>query len=157
MSGSTATKEYSRALTKSVVFDCKATEWHEWSAKFLAVADVHGYKGVLLRTDKSCPTSQVTKSSEEERILKANKEAYGNLVLSCSGTAFGAVDSAKTTNHPRGDARLAWLNFCQRFEAVDNSTKVDLRGEFGKCFLQAKKNPDEWLMNWTGYTNASFR
>ena len=55
------------------------------------------------------------------------------------------MDSAKTTNHPRGDARLAWLNLCRRFEAVDNSTKVELRGEFGKCFLQAKKNPDEWF------------
>ena len=77
------------------------------------------------------------------RILKANKEAYGNLVLTSSETAFGALDSAKTTNHSRGDARLAWLNLCQCFEAVDNSTKVELRGEFGKCFLRVKKNPDE--------------
>ena len=128
-----------------MVFDSKATEWHEWSAKFLAVADEHGYKGVLLGTETTCPTNQVTKSTEEERVLKANKEAYGNLVLSCSGTAFRAVDSAKTTIHPRGDARLAWLNLCQRFEAVDNSTKVEHRGEHGKCLLQAKKNPDEWF------------
>lgn len=70
MSGSTANKEYSRALTKSVVFDSKATKWRDWSAKFLAVADVHGYKGVLLGTKMACPTSQVTKSTEEEKISK---------------------------------------------------------------------------------------
>jgi hypothetical protein len=145
MSGSTATKEYSRALSKAVVFDGKTSKWREWSAKFLAIADVHGYERVLLGEEIPVPANQATLTVEEERILKANKEAYSNLVLSCSGTAFGAVDSGKTKDHPRGDARLAWTNLCACFEATDNSTKVELKGEFGKYVLMGKKNPDKWF------------
>jgi hypothetical protein len=145
MSGPTATNEYSRSLTKSVVFEGKTANWREWSAKFLAVADVHGYEDVLLGVEKPVSSTTLTRSPDEERIFKANKEAYGNLVLSCTGTAFGAVDSAKTADHPRGDAALAWKNLCARFEAVDNSTKVELKGEFGRSVLHTKKNPDEWF------------
>jgi hypothetical protein len=145
MSGSTATKEYNRSLTKSVVFDGKAADWSHWSDKFLSVAYVNGYEGVLLGDEKPVPATQVTKTKEEERVFKANKEAYANLVLSCSGTAYGAVSSAKTKDHPRGDAGVAWKNLCDRFEAVDNSTKVELKGEFEKCALQSRKNPDQWF------------
>jgi len=112
MSGSTATKEYNRSLTKSVVFDGKAADWSHWSDKFLSVAYVNGYEGVLLGDEKPVPATQVTKTKEEERVFKANKEAYANLVLSCSGTAYGAVSSAKTKDHPRGDAGVTWKNLC---------------------------------------------
>jgi hypothetical protein len=66
MSGSMATKEYNQSLTKTVVFEGKMSKWREWGTKFLAVADVNGYEAVLLGDEKPVPTSQITKTAEEE-------------------------------------------------------------------------------------------
>ena len=106
------TNDYDAELMKISFFDGRNSKWREWSSKFLVIAATRGYREVLLGKESAPPGRKTTLTVEEARIKKANTDAYNSLILACTGTAFGAVDSAKTKEQPEGDAKLAWSHLC---------------------------------------------
>ncbi len=94
-------------------------EWREWSAKFLAKANLQGFKGILLG-DIPVPPENIENRMQKEIAREYNMYAYSSLILCCTGVPFSIVDGAKTVELPSGDARLAW-------EALKVSSKQSFR------------------------------
>jgi hypothetical protein len=80
-------------------------------------------------------------------LRTSNILAYALLSMSITEvTAYGAVESAKTTRLPSGDARLAWLNLERLFKPKNDVDKYELRKKFSKSEFRAEgMNPDVWF------------
>lgn len=74
---------------------------------------------------------------------KANDHIYGSLVqLSYDMTFFLAIEKAKMSDLPDGDAHQAWLNLIDRYAPTTITSEVDLRREFTGSTL-GTQTPDE--------------
>ncbi len=120
-------------------YDGKEERWRNWSAKYMARAQILGYKKYLEgRLDVN--TGNLSAYTE------MNTYTYGDLILNTDGVAFSIVEMSKTEEFPEGDARKAWLQLKERFEAETYTTKVQLKREFAGCRPQRGQDPDMWLM-----------
>ncbi len=57
--------------------------WNEWSAKFMARADMLGYLQVLIKDGVALPDIKEELSEEAEYYRECNKMAYNQLILCC--------------------------------------------------------------------------
>ncbi len=112
---------------KILPFDGKDAEWREWIAKFLARANLHGYKDMLLGNMKVPHEGKETLNENEAVAKECNLCAYSNLILSCRGVPFSIVDGAKTKAQPNGDARIAWVVLKERYQIENATSKVELK------------------------------
>ena len=123
-----------------------------WAKKFLSMASVRNYKGILLGIDEvPDSTRDLDDTKEEDAVLaenrKANISAYNDLVLACFGDiGFSIVDEAVIDELPDGDACLAWKNLEKKFQPSSSANKVQLRKQFNSSKLSdVLKDPDEWI------------
>jgi hypothetical protein len=136
-----------RRSSKIVKFNPESgDDYGIWEIKFTALATIKNYDGVLDGTDKVPIDTKVTTDAEELRLRKANRIAYGQLILSCEGDAFPYVRDARTTGLPKGDARLAWISLQSKYAPKEKADRVDKIGEFTKCGLEEPgEDPDKWF------------
>ncbi len=131
---------------KIIPFDGKDKEWREWSAKFLARENLHGYKDVLLGNMKVPPEEKESLKDSEALARECNLCAYSNLILSCKGVPFSIVDGAKTKALPNGDARIAWIALKERYQVENATSKVELKRQFNELVMTDGQEPDDWFM-----------
>ena len=132
-----------------IPFDGEQKSWRMWSRKFLARADLRGYKGLLLGLEKPPKHDELTTDKEKIKLRAYNKLAYGELLLACQDeVSFGAVDEAITEELPGGDAAKAWANLVAKYEPTTSGNLVLLKKEFVTTRLElAEQDPDEWIAN----------
>ncbi len=134
---------------RTLPFDGNEQSWHEWSAKFIARADMLGLLPALTQDNRS-PTKGKEESSEESEDgydkHEYNKTAYNQLILCCEGRAFNIVNNAKSEKYPRGDAALAWENLKRRYQIETAAGKMELKLKFASSRLRRDQDPDEWLL-----------
>ncbi len=122
-------------------------EWREWSAKFLAKANLQGFNGILLGDVPVPPENIENRIQKDEIAREYNMYAYSSLILCCTGVPFSIVDGAKTVELPSGDARLAWEALKEGYQVETTASKVDLKRQFAESKLSYGQDPDEWMMN----------
>jgi len=139
---------------KLVPFSGKKEDWHKWSKKFLARAEIKNYINVLLGDNDVPPAGEEIDEETEEgalqmKAMKANQLAYGKLILCCEDdVSFGVVDAACTVTLPRGSAAKAWRDLSAKFEPRTVAAKVSLKREFKNCILNdPTMDPNEWVSN----------
>ncbi len=127
-------------------FNGNEQSWHEWSAKFMARADMLGYSEALME-DSASPRPRKKKSGDEDGLeVEYNKAAYNQLILCCEGRAFNIVNNAKSEKYPRGDAALAWTSLKRRYQIETAAGKMELKQKFANSKLRRGQDPDEWLL-----------
>ncbi len=131
---------------KIIPFDGKDGDWREWSAKFLAKANLHGYKDVLLGNIKVPPEKKETLRENEAMAREFNMNAYSNLILSCKGVPFSIVEGTVSKDMPSGDARLAWQRLKDRYQVENMASLVELKREFTQLSLKLNQDPDCWFL-----------
>ena len=143
--------EKSGEVIRLIKFDGEESNWHEWSVKTLSLSKIKGFRLVYASDTKPCSdTTYATYATDaEKKIYEANDKAYQQLIMSCTGIAFGLVTQAKTAQLIDGDAFLALKNLCDRgYAPHETSDLIQLSGEFSKCNLESttKSDPDEWFI-----------
>ena len=118
---STANQDELKAI-KVLKFTGKESEWDHWSEKFVALARVRGFAGILLGTEqtpnadkaidrkKNDGSYELTEAErkEKKRLRQANGNVYINLQLSCEELPYDLVSLAKTDELPDGCTRKTW-------------------------------------------------
>ncbi len=99
-----------------------------------------GYR-TYLESKEVVPENEITNYKE------INTYAYGDMILNTDGVAFAIVETSKTEDFPEGDARKAWTQLKERFEAETYTTKVQLKRELAGCRLKRGQDPEVWLMD----------
>ena len=127
-----------------IAFTGKAKDYRMWARKFISLASIKGYKGVI--TGKEYPPGHLvdiadTKEGKSQlELRKQNKRGYSELLLSVSDkVTFGLIDGSRTTDQPEGCLMTAWKKLEQHFVPKTNATMVKLVKEFGQRSLKDKK------------------
>ena len=77
----------------------------------------------ILRHDKVLKDTEADK--EIEKLQKANKKAYCELILACEGLiAFNIVKKCTTDNLPKGNPFQAWNKLKIRFDMQTSNEKL---------------------------------
>ncbi len=74
---------------KLLCYDGKEEHWRKWSAKFLARAEIMGYRAYL-ENKEDIPENEIMNYKE------INTYAYSDLILNTDGVAFSIVETSKT-------------------------------------------------------------
>ena len=118
---------------KTLRFDGNRKKWREWKGRFLALAQMKGYKPILLDQiqvppDSLClpdaPTDNQTLAQINARQL--NNLAYCTLLTICTDISYELVETAVTDENPDGHAGIAWAALVHQFEPVSNICLIDL-------------------------------
>ncbi len=134
-------------------FDGNEQAWYEWSAKFVARADMLGLLAALTQEDtfpikgKEGIRDASEDDDDESYKCERNEAAYNQLILCCEGRAFSIVNNAKSNRYPKGDAALAWANLKRRFQVETAAGKMELKTKFANMKLKSGQNPDDWLLD----------
>jgi hypothetical protein len=137
-------------MIKLIGFSGKVDDWCKWSMKFLARANYKKYHDVLLG-DVAVPENdmELDLATEEGLAFKkardANKVAYSKLLMCCDDdVSFAIIDTACTTELPRGCAKTAWQGIVDKFEPKTSASMVKLRRQFAECVLDdPTRHPEE--------------
>ena len=142
-----------------IAFSGKQADWTVWEEKFLAKANIRGYKKLLLGTeiapkdgDEYDETTAI--GLENKRMREANEAAYTDLILSIDGTnasgrvAFNLVRLSKNIDHADGDAKMAWARLRNKYATKSAPSLMALKKEFTNSRLtNRKEDPDIWIGN----------
>ena len=147
---------------RRVKFSGDQDDWRVWQAQFMALAFHKGYQEVLTGEVECPPAAKklvAGKDDAEDLLIKArrmNGAAYSALVLSSvDDVFFNAVDEAKTSALPNGDAFAAWNNLLDRYEPKTALVEVELRREFARSKLADDvTNPDTFFFKLKESGNA---
>jgi len=143
-----------KSSRRLVPFSGEHKDWIMWSRKFLASSSISSrdYKGILAGTETPPADSEnldLTKDEDKikNRLRKANIRAYSDLLNSMEKMEiFGIVDSARSTELPEGDSRMAWKALVAKFEPKTAAEKVRMNREFTMCKMKGgNSDPDIWL------------
>jgi hypothetical protein len=130
--------------TRFVQFKNVKSEYKEWRAKTMAIANSKGCDHVLKKLPEGLLTSKEVQkegvTEAEKKLYQANADAYNILVMSTTGVSFGSVDHAK-------DAFTAMTKLDMKWAPVDSNSLTQLQKDFTNCTLKnTKKDPDEWFI-----------
>ena len=135
-----------------ISFRGKAKDYRMWARKFISLASIKGYKGVMTGKEKPpghlVDINESTKDRKEKlRLRDMNERGYSELLLSVSDeVTFRIIDGARSTDLPEGCLMTAWNKIERKFVPKTNATMVKLVKEFGEMSLaDVKKDPDEWI------------
>ena len=142
-----------------IAFSGRQADWTVWEEKFLAKANIRGYKKLLLGTeiapkdgDEYDETTAI--GLENKRMREANEAAYTDLILSIDGTsasgrvAFNLVRLSKNIDHADGDAKMAWARLRNKYATKSAPSLMALKKEFTNSRLtNRKEDPDIWIGN----------
>ena len=89
--------EKSGEVIRLIKFDGEGSNLHEWSVKTLSLSKIMGFRLVYASDTKPCSdTTYATSATDaEKKIYEANDKAYQQLIMSCTGIAFGFGESSK--------------------------------------------------------------
>ena len=133
-------------VIRTIPFDGKHVSWHMWSRRFLAKAQASRTRDVLLGKVGIPKDAETLSTDESKEARKANVQVYTELLLSCvEEVCFGCVDTAKTTDNPEGDSKLAWQNLLDKYESKSETTKVELKRQYHASKLEKNCDPDVWI------------
>ena len=132
---------FGEASIKVIPFTGNKRDWPIWSEKFLARADIKGYKDVLLgevvvKTDlefSEIKETEVSEKQQAEGLRKLNKDAHIDLLLFISTehemgrVAFQIIHTSKTKELARGDTRAAWRHLEAKFESKRAPSRLILK------------------------------
>lgn len=149
---------FGEASIKVIPFTGNKRDWPIWSEKFLARADIKGYRDILLgevvvKTDfEFAEIVDEDEKHKAEAIRRLNKDAYIDLLLSI-GTehetgrvAFQIIRTSKTKELSSGDARAAWLRLESKFESKRAPNRLLLKEKFMNMKLKnPRADPDVWI------------
>ena len=156
---STVNQDELKAI-KVLKFTGKESEWDHWSEKFIALARLRGFAGILLGTEqapnadeeidrkKSDGSYELTDAErkEKKRLRQANGNAYINLQLSCEELPYDLVSLAKTEELPDGCARDAWERLTSEYDLTEGEDKITLLSMFQQNQLEdVRTNITVWL------------
>jgi hypothetical protein len=80
------------------------------------------------------------------KLTEQNATAFSKLSVSTKGRSHVAVQGGKTTKHPSGYARKAWLNLKTLRNPINDLEKFNLQQKFNRSKLKAEgTNPDDWF------------
>ena len=99
------------------------------ATKFRSAATLRDYSMILVEKDP-----KITKynkvlidteaDKEKEKLCKANKKAYCELILACQGSiAFNIKRKCTTDDLPTGNTFLAWNKLKERFDLQTSNEK----------------------------------
>ena len=134
-----------------IPFSGDEEKWNEWKSKFLVKAKSGGYKKVLLGEEEAPDEGTAGfdvdfLNDEEKRLYKANEDGFDALTLACEGVAHELIASARTSKHPDGDAREAWLMLSNTYEDDTMATRIALKARFDTCCMKDDTaHPKEWV------------
>jgi hypothetical protein len=75
------------------------------------------------------------------------QQLFSMLSLSTKGRSHVAVQGGKTTKHPSGYAREAWLNLTTLNNPINDLETFNLQRKFNRSELKAEgTNPDDWFL-----------
>lgn len=137
----------SETTVKVISFSGEKSDWRMWSKRFTALATAKGYKDVLLglETVPSESTTINTSTDNEkqlQRAKKANEKAYADLLLACTDpSSFRVIEAACTTDLPSGSANEAWKGLIDLYKPKDQTTQVEVLGDFQKLHLADNEKP----------------
>ena len=145
-----------------IEFSGKKDHWKVWSVKWLAKANLKGYRKLI-----NGPVPIPTEAQYQSAILSSNPtpidtkrvelyemsvEAYHHLVLSIDGespagrVAFELVHGSRTTDNPDGDVRLAWKRLVSKYEPKTAQSYIKLNKKFVTSKLEdTLTDPEEWI------------
>jgi hypothetical protein len=142
-----------------IAFSGKPVDWTVWEAKFLAKANVKGYKKILTGEEISPKDDEefdesTAEGREKKRLQKANESAYTDLILSVDGTnvngrvAFNLIRLSVTIDRAEGDARMAWMRLRNKYAMKSAPSLMALKKEFANSRLaNRREDPDVWISN----------
>ena len=142
-----------------ISFNGKSVDWTVWEAKFLAKANVKGYKKILLGTEVAPKDDEefdesTPEGAEKKRLREANESAYTDLILSVDGSsangrvAFNLIRLSKTKDRAEGNARMAWQRLRNKYATKSAPSLMALKKEFVNSRLTSRKeDPDVWISN----------
>ena len=99
---------------KIVEFKDKESEYRMWKRKIMSVVISRGYCDFLLEKMVMPPQDEVLDENAlnnkvELKGIKENKNAYNDLIFTCSGEiGLAIVDESVTEDLPDGDAESVW-------------------------------------------------
>ena len=115
-------KEGEQRLTV-VSFSGKQGDWTTWEEKFLARANMKGYKEVLLMEPSAIPNKLSDSTTVLNKSLNhKNNAAYSDLILSMNTespagkVAFTLIRSTKSDDYPNGNAAEAFKRLINKYK-----------------------------------------
>ena len=144
-------KEHETRIT-IVPFSGKHSDWTTWEEKFLARANMKGYKDVLLMDSSLIPNKDSDLTNKDtEKLSKKNDLAYSDLIL-CINTdttygkvAFTLVRSTKSDSHPNGNAAEAFKRLLNKYKPKTAPTLAKLCAQFFGNKLKTGHDPDVYI------------
>ena len=140
------------SAVKTIPFDGRKESYNEWSTTFVDYCTMKRCSKMIL-TDQ--PTLKPDKEDLDEakatdlpfiKLREMNATAFSMLSLSTKGKSHEAVQAGKTTDHPSGNARKAWLNLRTINKPINPLEEFNLKQKFNRSELKAEgTNPDDWF------------
>jgi transposase InsO family protein len=149
------TPQESKDALRLMPFSGQQEHWRQWSAKHLARAAIIGTYDALMHTtetdegEESSSSSRISTRSgaaaaaAEAELEKADRQAYAELLVSCSDIAFYIVEAVKPG--PQRAAR-AWKELCNKYQVKSSARKTELRKLFSTARMTADQDPDVFIM-----------
>ena len=157
-------KDKGEKSIKVIYFLGKSAGWQVWNHKFMARANLIGYKKIL-EGKTAIPSQTVYGAAEaidpkdwtgnDKKIIenyKLNEKTYEDLLLSIDSetktgkVAFNLVDNAVTTANPEGDSKIAWDCLINEYASKTAPSYIQLKKDFANIKLKsATHNPDDWI------------
>ena len=98
-----------------------------WSLRYEAKLELQGWMYVLDGDEKVPKDEEIIDAKDLAKLemKRINKMIFADLLLSCMDEiSFGCIAAAKTNDHPKGNAKLAWKNLKERYESTTEASKV---------------------------------
>lgn len=141
--------DYDRSV-KFVKLSGQQDDWRMWMSQFLALAYHKGYQEVLVGTESDPPMTKKLVAENDDDEIRARK-SNGRRIMRLSHRAetlcfFNAVDEAKTSDLPMGDANLAWNDLLHRYQPRTALVEIELRRVFARGELKDDEiNPEVYF------------
>ena len=140
------------SAVKTIPFDGKAESYHDWSTTFTDYLTMKKCSNMILTAHPDLrPDADTLIETDANHIpliklRDQNATAFSMLSLSTKGKSHEAVQNGKTTIHPAGNARQAWLNLKTIYKPINALEQFNLKQKFNKSELRAEGiNPDDWF------------
>ena len=132
--------------------------WHEFTLKFMVIADDRGYddiiEGIVTPPDEKedleileKDDAVVKRSKKEKQLARAaNKKGFRDLVMSTKGISLNIVENSTSDKLTRGDLKKAWGRLERRWNPKTREVKVQFYTKFLHYKLEnVKQRPMDWL------------
>jgi transposase InsO family protein/ribonuclease HI len=144
------TSRESKDALRLLPFSGKQEHWRQWNAKHLARAAIIGtYDALTADINEEESSSSESRSSTRSasaaaaELEKADRQAYAELLVSCSDIAFYIVEAVKPGAQR---AARAFRELRNKYAVKSSARKTELRKLFSTARMAADQDPDVFIM-----------